>query len=227
WNDLRTDLKTDLINHQRSDYSCPFTSAALWRPGRLVSLELSFNGLSDAFGVTVGNMLGENASLSVLDLSRNHLGKSAAMSIASGLRRNRGLRTIKLGWNKFGREGTLCVIRAIGGNPGPLQLEVLRLENTTDAGMEFEAAREADSIIATRSQWVEVVCEYPDRSRTKGNSHAGPISWMNEHPPDVDLNTAYKTRAEKEYDENMEHLANVQPPKTPSPKKTTLGRGGG
>lgn len=54
------------------------------------------------------------------------------------------------------REGTLCVIRAIGGNPGPLQLEVLRLENTTDAGMEFEAAREADSIVATRSQWVEV-----------------------------------------------------------------------
>lgn len=53
--------------------------------------------------VTVGNMMGENASLSVLDLSRNHLGKSAAMSIASGLRRNRGLRTLKLGWNKFGR----------------------------------------------------------------------------------------------------------------------------
>lgn len=54
------------------------------------------------------------------------------------------------------REGTLCVIRAIGGNPGPLQLEVLRLENTTDAGMEFEAARKADSVVATRSQWVEV-----------------------------------------------------------------------
>lgn len=50
---------------------------------------------------------------------------------------------------------------------------------------------------------------------------------MNEHPPDVDLNTAYKTRAEKEYDENMEHLTNVQPPKTPSPKKTTPGRDGG
>ncbi|CAM9351058.1 unnamed protein product, partial [Ectocarpus sp. 13 AM-2016] len=66
WNDLRTDLKTDLIN-QKGDCSCPFTNAALWRPGRLVSLELSFNGLSDAFGVTVGNMLGENDSLSVLD----------------------------------------------------------------------------------------------------------------------------------------------------------------
>ncbi|CAN0526129.1 unnamed protein product, partial [Ectocarpus sp. 12 AP-2014] len=76
WNDLRTDLKTDLINH-KGDCSCPFTNAALWRPGRLVSLELSFNGLSDAFGVTVGNMLGENDSLSVLDLSRNHLGKFA------------------------------------------------------------------------------------------------------------------------------------------------------
>ncbi|CAM9991687.1 unnamed protein product [Ectocarpus sp. 6 AP-2014] len=226
WNDLRTDLKTDPIN-QRGDCSCPFATAALWRPGRLVSLELSFNSLSDAFGVTVGNMLGENDSLSVLDLSRNHLGKSAAMSIASGLRRNRGLRTLKLGWNKLGREGTLCVIRAIGGNPGPLQLEVLRLENTTDAGMEFEAAREADSVIATRSQWVEVVCEYPDRSRTKGNSHTGPISWMNEHPPDVDLNTAYKTRAEKEYDEIMECLANAQPPQTPSPKKTTPRRSGG
>lgn len=73
----------------------------------------------------------------------------------------------------------------------------------------------------------QVVCEYPDRSRTKGNSHTGPISWMNEHPPDVDLNTAYKTRAEKEYDENMEYLANAQPPKTPSPTKTTPGRGGG
>lgn len=57
WNDLRTDLKTDLINQKRGDCSCPFTSAALWRPGRLVGLELSFNGLSDAFGVRVSPCL--------------------------------------------------------------------------------------------------------------------------------------------------------------------------
>lgn len=52
------------------------------------------------------------------------------------------------------REGTLGIIGAIGENQGPLQ--VVRLENTTDAGLESEAAREAESAVATRSCWVEV-----------------------------------------------------------------------
>ena len=52
------------------------------------------------------------------------------------------------------REGTLGIIRAIGDNQGPLQ--VVRLENTTDAGLEFEAARQAETAVSTRKQWVEV-----------------------------------------------------------------------
>jgi len=52
------------------------------------------------------------------------------------------------------REGTLGIIGAIGENQGPLQ--AVRLENTTDAGLESEAAREAQSAVATRSSWVEV-----------------------------------------------------------------------
>lgn len=47
----------------------------------------------------------------------------------------------------------------------------------------------------------QVVCEYPDRDRTKGNSSAGPVSWMTEYPPEKDINTTYKTRAEMEQDE--------------------------
>lgn len=42
----------------------------------------------------------------------------------------------------------------------------------------------------------KVVCEYPDRARTKGNSGAGPVSWMTEHSPRRDENTTYHTRAE-------------------------------
>ena len=42
----------------------------------------------------------------------------------------------------------------------------------------------------------QVVCEYPDRSRTRGNSQSGPVSWMTEHAPDLDKNTTYKTRQE-------------------------------
>lgn len=52
------------------------------------------------------------------------------------------------------REGTLGIVRAISANEGPLQ--VVRLENTTDAGLEFEAAREAERVVAGRAQWVEV-----------------------------------------------------------------------
>lgn len=52
------------------------------------------------------------------------------------------------------REGTLGIIRAIGDNQGPLQ--VVRLENTTDAGLEFEAARQAELAVSTRKQWIEV-----------------------------------------------------------------------
>lgn len=52
------------------------------------------------------------------------------------------------------REGTVAIIRAIGDNEGPL--DVVRLENTTLAGMEFEAASEAEAVLSTRKRWVEV-----------------------------------------------------------------------
>ncbi|CAM9583959.1 unnamed protein product [Pylaiella littoralis] len=225
WNDLRTVSRSGRENDLKPDArkktsereravprGYPFASAALVYPGRLVSLELPFNGLADTFGVIVGSMLQSNSSLSVLDLSRNHLGKSSALSISGGLKNNRGLRTLKLGWNPLGREGTLSIILAVGDNRGPLQ--VVRLENTTDAGTEFEASRRAESIVAKRAQWVEVVCEYPDRDRTKGNSCAGPVSWMTEYPPDEDKNTAYKTRAEMEEDESLTGLLPTTHPTT-------------
>lgn len=44
----------------------------------------------------------------------------------------------------------------------------------------------------------KIVCEYPDRARTKGNPRQGPVSWMTEHPPDVDKNTTYETSAERQ-----------------------------
>ena len=54
------------------------------------------------------------------------------------------------------REGTLGIIGAIGENQGPLR--VVRLENTTDAGLGFEAARQAELTVSARkrNQWVEV-----------------------------------------------------------------------
>lgn len=67
WNDLRTvprierknDPKTDVTRKKPLKYNervvprgvSPFASAALVHPGRLVSLELPFNGLADTFGV--------------------------------------------------------------------------------------------------------------------------------------------------------------------------------
>ncbi|CAM9943038.1 unnamed protein product, partial [Scytosiphon promiscuus] len=185
WNALRNNQRRkQQKGHARMHCGFPFVSAALSCPGRLVSLELSFNGLADGFGVVIGTMLGENMSLLVLDLSRNHLEEPAALSIASGLESNRSLTTLKLGWNNLGRDGTLRVIKAIGDNQGPLQ--VVRLENTTDAGMESEAAREAGVAVASKPRWIEVVCEFPDRARTRGNSRGGPVSWMNEQAPQVD-----------------------------------------
>ena len=61
----------------------------------------------------------------------------------------------------------------------------------------------------------QVVCEFPDRSRTKGNSDAGPVSWMTEHAPDTERNTTYKTREEQEHDERSDwirSLASFAPP---------------
>lgn len=56
------------------------------------------------------------------------------------------------------REGTLGVIRAIEDNQGPL--EAVRLENTTSAGMEYEAVCEAQAVLAKRIRWVEVLKVY-------------------------------------------------------------------
>lgn len=51
WNDLR---ESETSNNGRAGARAGYTlaRAALVQPGRLVSLELSFNGVADAFGVS-------------------------------------------------------------------------------------------------------------------------------------------------------------------------------
>lgn len=50
WNDLR-ESDTSQKGRAGGIFRSPLINAALVHPGQLVSLELSFNGLADAFGV--------------------------------------------------------------------------------------------------------------------------------------------------------------------------------
>lgn len=75
----------------------------------------------------------------------------------------------------------------------------------------------------------KVVCEYPDRSRTKGNSLSGPVSWMTEHAPDLDKNTTYKTRQELEVERQQAHdrqsgwMGSLTPAAPPAASDTPVG----
>lgn len=53
------------------------------------------------------------------------------------------------------------------------------------------------------------MCEFPDRARTRGSPHGGPVSWMNEQAPELDANTTYKTRIEKDREMEIEKLTVV------------------
>jgi len=142
-----------------------FLRAALNFP-RLVSLEIPFNGLTDAVAEIWEEYL-KHSSLAHLDVSRNRLGIETALGIAAALKENVNLQVLKIGWNPLGTDGTKVIIQSLNEN---VALETLRIENTCKSGQEQEVIEEADRIMLERAVLTTVVCEYPERDRV----HAAP-----------------------------------------------------
>jgi len=70
--------------------------------GRLLQLDLSFNGLSDASAEAFGACLASNNALTSLDLSHNRIGGRGASVLAESLPSNGTLVALRLGFNPIG-----------------------------------------------------------------------------------------------------------------------------
>ena len=202
-------------------------------------LDLSFNGVCDAGGVVIGEVLGGGVvddkvagaygvqallrggvvtGLVELDLSRNRLEARSAQEFARlvggtdgdstcSLRCVRSLsgkgranwslhlstdyrehprshrpspllthvcrRCLKMGWNFLTTEGTLALVEAVGRS----QLTVLRVENTTAAGDEGAVAA-----MVEMNCKCDVVCEFPERNRTKARKGEGVSKYREINP---------------------------------------------
>lgn len=142
----------------------------------LLTLDVSYNAISDAAGAQIARALATNHTLRLLDASRNRLGPASARAWARAIALTRTLTTLKLGWNRMGTRGSLDIIAAIGAAPpqgrniAPAALHTLRIENCCGAGDEHELLEAVHTVVAKLSRLNRaapgIVVEFPDRHRT-------------------------------------------------------------
>lgn len=131
---------------------------------KLRTLDLSFNGVTDAVAELLGRLLKANTVLTLLDLSHNRLGPATAESLAVALMTNKCLRCLKIGWNALGLAGTLALVKTLEKNN---TLSSLRVENCTEGGTEAEIEEATNAVLEKRMFFAEVAFEYPERIRSK------------------------------------------------------------
>lgn len=90
----------------------------------LTSLDLSYNGLGEQFGVDIAAVLGRNTTLTTLILCNNHLDDDAGVAIADAMITNTMLTTLDLSANQLDDDAGMAFAEALRKNSSLVTLNV-------------------------------------------------------------------------------------------------------
>ena len=101
-------------NPHAGDRGCNFITEHVVRHGKLRTLFLSGNGLTDESVVKLAEQLRSNTTLRILELRKNEITDRGAFALADALSRNKTLASLFLSTNQIGSEGAVKLVTSLG-----------------------------------------------------------------------------------------------------------------